>query len=624
MLGVNEHGFGAMSGTSGWVARVLKWLSKRVDQSATMVRNGVRNFASSMKNTSFRTPLNIVALICLFAICALPDATAQQRFSPPVRTQYDSARALRTLRGRLDNIFTSGAYRNGRTSVSVWSITRGTSIYERNHLANLTPASTTKLFTTASVFQLYGAGSSVTTDVRYDGTLGSDGTLRGNLYIIGHGDALLSVNDLEELADKVRTAGITRVTGNVYGDGSAFESQSNRAVYSGDFEDVVPLPPVVALNVNRGTIAVVASAGRSGTPSVQIIPASDAVELVVRATKAAAPSTPQPRKRSARRAPPTSKRKSSKKRTSTKRRADVYRVQEDERFGDAPPEPRQRRRGRRTRIRVSASSTLLPNGTQRIAVNGNPGRNSTATVYVNAAKPALFTAGVFVNRLRSGGVTVDGTVLERQAPSNARMLAQFRRPLTEIAGVVNKRSDNYIAEHLFKLVGATCGDHTTTAARARRTVLDVLDTLGVQRNGCVFNDGSGLSRRNLVSAATQVQLLRKIYALPWGREYRSTLAIAAYDGTIRGRMHGTPAANNVTAKTGTLRNVSSLSGYVTTADGELLAFSFMSNGPAVGTYKQLESLAAATLAAFSYGGSAALDIQLNDVPLDTNAQPEGE
>jgi D-alanyl-D-alanine carboxypeptidase/D-alanyl-D-alanine-endopeptidase (penicillin-binding protein 4) len=89
-------------------------------------------------------------------------------------------------------------------------------------------------------------------------------------------------------------------------------------------------------------------------------------------------------------------------------------------------------------------------------------------------------------------------------------------------------------------------------------------------------------------------------------------------------MHGTPAANNVTAKTGTLRNVSSLSGYVTTADGELLAFSFMSNGPAVGTYKQLESLAAATLAAFSYGGSAAVDIQLNDVPLDTNAQSEGE
>lgn len=576
-----------------------------------------------MKTYSYHSPLRILALLILFAFGSPLNTLAQQRFSPPVRTQYDTARALRALKGRLDDIFTSTAYRNGRTSVSVWSITRGAPLYERNQLSNLTPASTTKLFTTASLFQLYGVGSAVPTDVRYDGSISSDGTLRGNLYLVGHGDALLSVNDLEELADNVRAAGITRITGNIVGDGSAFESQSNRAVYSGDFEDVVPLPPIVALNVNRGTIAIVASASRSGTPSVQIIPASDAVELALRVTKSVASQPTQSRKRTTRRTVPATKRPASKKRSS-KRRADLLRDNSIERYGDAPPEPRQRRRARRVRSRVHASSTLLPNGTQRIAVSGSPGRNATSTVYLNAAKPALFTAGVFANRLRSGGVTIDGTILERQAPSNARMLAQFRRPLSEIAGVVNKRSDNYIAEHLFKLVGATCGDHTTTSARARRTVLDVLDTLGVQRNGCVFNDGSGLSRRNAVSASTQVQLLRKIYAQPWGREYRSTLAIAAYDGTIRGRMHGTPAANNVTAKTGTLRNVSSLSGYVTTTDGEVLAFCFMSNGPAVGSYKQLENLAAITLSSFSYGSWSAPTLQVQDVQVDTTAQTEGE
>ena len=89
-------------------------------------------------------------------------------------------------------------------------------------------------------------------------------------------------------------------------------------------------------------------------------------------------------------------------------------------------------------------------------------------------------------------------------------------------------------------------------------------------------------------------------------------------------MHGTPAANNVTAKTGTLRNVSSLTGYVTTADGELLAFCFMSNGPAVGSYKQLENVAAATLAGFSYGGSAVLEQPIIDMPADTTNQAESE
>ncbi len=585
------------------------------------MHDGIRNFAHSMKKYKLARHIPVILLAGILVVFAAQDAASQQRFTPPVRTQFDSARSLRALRERLDNIFASKAYANGRTSVSVWSITRNTALYERNATANLTPASTTKLFTTAAMYQLSDGSSYITTDVRYDGTLGSDGTLRGNLYLIGHGDALLSVNDLEELADKVRAAGVRKIIGNIYGDGSAFESQTNRAIYSGDYEDVVPLPPIVALNVNRGTIAVVASAGRSGIASIQTIPQSDAISLAV--SKAPAPrAVPSPRA-SKRRAPASKK----KQRTVTKkkrRHASMDAFEAHARFGDAPPEPRQRRRRGPARPRVRASSMLMPDGIQRIAVQGSPGRNATATVYVNAAKPAQFAAGVFANRLRSGGIEIEGSIGERPSPAGARMLTQFKRPLSEIVSIVNKRSDNYIAEHVFKAVGSACGDRNTTAMRARRTVLDVLDTLGVQRNGCAFNDGSGLSRRNAVCASTQVQLLRKIYTLPWGREYRSTLAIASYDGTIRGRMHGTPASNNVTAKTGTLRNVSSLSGYVTTADGELLAFCFMSNGPAVGTYKQLENVAAITLASFSYGGSPSQDIRLDKLQIDTTSQDDTE
>jgi D-alanyl-D-alanine carboxypeptidase/D-alanyl-D-alanine-endopeptidase (penicillin-binding protein 4) len=216
------------------------------------------------------------------------------------------------------------------------------------------------------------------------------------------------------------------------------------------------------------------------------------------------------------------------------------------------------------------------------------------------ARPAFATAGVFAERLRAGGIIVDGGIDERRTPQSARLIAQFRRPFVDFASIVNKRSDNYLAEHVFKMVGAACGDHTNTAARAKRAMVETLDSLRVQRNGCWFNDGSGLSRRNVVSAATEVELLRQIHRQPWGREYRSTLAVGAYDGTIRGRMHGTPAANNVTAKTGTLRNVSALAGYVTTRDGELLAFAFISNGPYVGSYKGAENLAAVALASFSY------------------------
>ncbi|MBL0320940.1 MAG: D-alanyl-D-alanine carboxypeptidase [Ignavibacteria bacterium] len=142
-------------------------------------------------------------------------------------------------------------------------------MYERNSRQNLTPASTTKLFSTAAYYQLNGQNAIVSTEVKTDGVLEADGTLRGNLYLIGHGDALLSVNDLEFLADKVRALGIKRITGNIVGDGYAFDGQSNRAVYSGDYEDVQPLPPIVALSVNKGTVAVFASAGKTGRVNVQ-------------------------------------------------------------------------------------------------------------------------------------------------------------------------------------------------------------------------------------------------------------------------------------------------------------------------------------------------------------------
>lgn len=500
----------------------------------------------------------------------------------------------------------------------VWSIKRNTSVYERNSRQNLTPASTTKLFSTAAYYQLNGQNAIVSTEVKTDGVLEADGTLRGNLYLIGHGDALLSVNDLEFLADKVRALGIKRITGNIVGDGYAFDGQSNRAVYSGDYEDVQPLPPIVALSVNKGTVAVFASAGKTGRVNVQTIPASDAFDIVVRTAAVRTKATTSKSKAKAKATPKTkSKAKPSKKKRS---RAELAIEESIERYGDAPPEPRQRRRkgrGKSRAPRISVSSSTLPNGVQQFVVSGSPGANRTTTVYIAMSKPALATAGVFANRLRGGGIDIDGRIEERRTPPNARFLTQFRRPFVDFASVVNKRSDNYLAEHVFKMVGAACGDHSTTAVRAKRAMLEALDSLRVEKNNCSFNDGSGLSRRNLVCAATEVGLLRQINKQEWGQEFRSTLAVGAYDGTIRRRMHGSPAANNVTAKTGTLRNVSALAGYVTTRDGELLAFSFISNGPSVGSFKGMENLAAMALASFSFKQPVPIPQDILPTPADT-------
>lgn len=488
----------------------------------------------------------IVALASCFGASA-QDSSRQQPTSInlPIPSQYDSTKALAALRSRLDVIFGGPAHRNAQFSGYVVSLKRGTVLYERNPNLMLTPASTTKLFSTAAAFHLFGPNGGINTDIHTDGRLDDKGTLHGNVYLIGRGDALLTVNDLEDLADKVRAAGVKRITGNVYADNSHFDPVGDRAVYSGDGEQVQPMPSVAALTVNKGTVTVLVTGSVGGRVAVQTIPSSETFDVVV--------------------------------------------------TGGTPAKGKRARRGR-----LQVGSRTLDNGFQQFIVSGSPGANRTVSKYISMSRPALAAAGTLYSRLRAGGIDIDGTVSEKHAPSAARRLVSFQRPLVDFASVVNKRSDNYLAEHVFKMVGAHCGDHTTTAVRAKKAMLEILDSLDIQRTGCLFNDGSGLSRRNRVSASIETNLLREIADQPYADEFRTTLAIAGRDGTLRGRMTGTRAEANLVGKTGTLRNVSALSGYVTTADGEPLAFSFISNGPSVGAYKARENDAGATLASFSY------------------------
>ena len=108
-------------------------------------------------------------------------------------------------------------------------------------------------------------------------------------------------------------------------------------------------------------------------------------------------------------------------------------------------------------------------------------------------------------------------------------------------------------------------------------VRDVLEDYDVPTHNLRIYDGSGLSRRNTVTAQLTAELLVAMHGHPRFEEYYESLLIAGTDGDTR-RLNTPAARGNVHSKTGTLRGVSALSGYVTTGDGELLAFSVLSNG----------------------------------------------
>lgn len=190
-------------------------------------------------------------------------------------------------------------------------------------------------------------------------------------------------------------------------------------------------------------------------------------------------------------------------------------------------------------------------------------------VYLGALHSALAQRGVRIDglvNLSSDSLTLPyDTVYTIASP-----------PLREILKYFMKPSQNQIGEALLKTIGL----ERTGVGRADSGAVIVSRQLrewGVDSTGFVIYDGSGLSRHDLVSPETIVKVLVAMQGVSGFDAFYESFPIAGVDGTIRSRMKGTPAENNLRGKTGTLEFVRSLSGYVTTADGERLVYSFLSN-----------------------------------------------
>ena len=139
-----------------------------------------------------------------------------------------------------------------------------------------------------------------------------------------------------------------------------------------------------------------------------------------------------------------------------------------------------------------------------------------------------------------------------------------------------KASQNLYAETLLKTIGAQAGTPTTDGGRA--AALSALQAWGVEPGGLIMRDGSGLSRYNYVTPQTLVTILTHIDRDDRLRgPFVAALPIAGRDGTLAGRMAGTPAAGNARAKTGLLSNARALSGYLRTAGDEPVVFSIIAN-----------------------------------------------
>jgi D-alanyl-D-alanine carboxypeptidase/D-alanyl-D-alanine-endopeptidase (penicillin-binding protein 4) len=216
---------------------------------------------------------------------------------------------------------------------------------------------------------------------------------------------------------------------------------------------------------------------------------------------------------------------------------------------------------------------------------------------LGVARPALLFIYLLRSSLAKKGVIVSGksrtispslSVVPSNtgAPFGLVELTNLQSPpLSLIAAQTLKPSENLYAELILRTLGRVVPSSNPDTPDVARTsesngvevVRAFLREAGVDASELSLSDGSGLSRDDLVTTEATLQLLTYMRRHRYGNAFRDALPIAGVDGTIRNRMKGTPAQNNVRAKTGELRSASSLSGFVTTAAGEELVFSIMVN-----------------------------------------------
>jgi serine-type D-Ala-D-Ala carboxypeptidase/endopeptidase (penicillin-binding protein 4) len=429
-------------------------------------------------------------------------------------------------------------------AVRVLSLSRGEVLYERNPDLSLNPASNMKLLTSATALAKLGPEYRFNTRVLVTAKAAEDGSVAGDLVLQGGGDPVLETAHLEKLADGLKAAGIRKITGGLIVDDFRYDDERLGNGWNSDDEQYYYSAQISALSVNRNVMSVDISPGKeAGAPvQVQVRPVTDYLRVT------ACPAT-----------------------------------------GAA---------GTPTRIRV-----VRVRGKNEIRVSGTLGVDGSGIrdMPITMEEPELFAGALFRTLLGERGIQIAGPGRRAEAPKEATALASHQSvPLSEIAARLNKPSDNLIAEMLLKELGFAC-KQAGTAARGSEVVEGWLKELGIHTGGVRVNDGSGLSRLDLVTARAVSDLLVKADAQPWKEAFLHSLPVAGVDGTLRARMKETIAEKNVRAKTGTLMHVTALSGYVTTRKNERLVFSILINnypGPSSGPTgsKRIEDAIAVALA----------------------------
>ncbi len=393
-----------------------------------------------------------------------------------------------------------------------------------------------KIFTSAFALDKLGPDFQYTTRVFLRGRFEDDTTFAGDVIIRGMGDPTISgryfdnkvMRIPEDWADSLAARKIRVIRGRIIGDDRFFGGDPLGKHWEWDEESYWYSAQVSALSFNDNCVNWYVSPSRSGQPAkIQLVPNTEYVTVINRITTVVS----------------------------------AAEAKEIEFMRD----------------RCSNSITA----TGKIPINAE-----TQVGYVTVENPTLYTATVVKETLQKKGIRVDSGAADidslpfytyHDSDSTVIRIAVYRSPkLEEILKVVNKRSQNLFAELLLR-TAAALSDSQATDRKALETEKEFLKQVGLNTDKMFIMDGSGYSRTNLVTPESIVAVLKFMRRHKYWDAFYESLPKAGIERTLNHRMKGTPAEGNVRAKTGTLDNVSAISGFAKTADGEEMVFSMICN-----------------------------------------------
>lgn len=439
------------------------------------------------------------------------------------------------LAAQIDQLLQAKFLAKARVGVLVVDMATGARLYEKNPDLGLNPASNIKLVTTAAALALLGPEHRYVTRVYAKKGALKGHTIHGDLYLKGGGDPSLVTADLYQLAGDLRALGITKVTGGLVLDNTAFDRDELPPMFDQKDELAAYRAPGGAMSINFGTYVVLVRPAAEGEPPIVAV---DPPVPTIKIKSVAATTGP----------------------------------------------------GSRNQLKLSVGAPDK-DGVIEIAVAGTIGKDAAPAEYrYPVARPSEYAGEVFRLVLKQRGITLGrpGVKLE-PVPEDSERLALVRsEPLSVLVRSVNKLSNNYVAEHILK----TLDDKIpATFAGGLQRVRAWLQSLPIPTDGLVLNNGSGLYDANRISAAQLVALLVAVHRdFRIGADFLASLPIAGVDGTLRARMKEGRAARFVRAKTGTLDGVSTLSGYAGAVGRPPLAFAILFNDIDVHAAQQARNL----------------------------------